>query len=556
MDNLAATVKLAQRGDSMAYECLVKQFQDMAVGYAYAMLDDWQLAQDVAQEAFITAFYTLPQLQNAAAFPGWFRRIVWTQIHRQHRTRKPVLVSLETVLETASGAPEPSEVLETNEANQQIQVAVHELPEAQRTVVLLFYVSEYTLSEIAAFLDIAPGTVKSRLHHARKQLKTRILTLMQENFSTQRPSNDDKFTEKVMQLFKATQANDIEQVKALLAQDESLARASGMVMTALWQAEAPALHVAVMHGRKDIVDLLLAHGADINERDPRFHFSALIHAIDLADFIPEYADLKMVEFLLERGMEKDVWACWWLGDEAGVDAWLQKNPALVNEVGPGPSTMFSFIRGVEAAKYLLKYGADPLKPYQSSTWGTVTPLRMIAYRGNVEVVRFLLQHLGKEVDVFTASLLGDTEQVKAFITKQPDLVHAFTDSHIIFEAGLSVLHLAAQAGHAELVTYLLEQGADVNAASPQFHNITPLHFAIWRGQRAMFDPLPSLQEMAQGKGVYHMLTDIPKLLLENGADVTLKDSQHQRNALDWAQANHEDETDRSAVVALLKQYGA
>ena len=85
---------------------------------------------------------------------------------------------------------------------------------------------------------------------------------MQENFSKQRPSNDDQFTAKVMALFKATQANDIEQVKALLAQDETLARASGMVMTSLWEAEAPALHVAVMHGRKDIVDLLLAHGAD------------------------------------------------------------------------------------------------------------------------------------------------------------------------------------------------------------------------------------------------------------------------------------------------------
>ena len=60
---------------------------------------------------------------------------------------------------------------------------------------------------------------------------------------------------------------------------------------------ALALHVAVMHGRKDIVDLLLAHGADINARDDKYRFNALIHAIDLADFMPEYAALGMVEFL-------------------------------------------------------------------------------------------------------------------------------------------------------------------------------------------------------------------------------------------------------------------
>src|SRR5688572_6510759 len=128
-------VVLAQKGDSSAYEHLVKRFQDMAVGYGYALLGDWQSAQDVAQEAFITAFYTLPKLENPAAFPGWFRRIVQSQAHRQYRIQKAVLVPLEYVVETVSVLPEPAEAFEQREVEQQIQMAIAELPEAQRSVV-------------------------------------------------------------------------------------------------------------------------------------------------------------------------------------------------------------------------------------------------------------------------------------------------------------------------------------------------------------------------------------------------------------------------------------
>ena len=155
-------------------------------------------------------------------------------------------------------------------------------------------------------------------------------------------------------------------VKRMLAEDSRLANASGYVRTSLWGSDALALHVAVMHGRVDIVDLLLAHGADINARDEKYRFNALIHAIDLADFMPEYAALGMVDFLLERGAEKDVWACAWLGDMAGVKERLDENPALVNEIGPGPSTLLSFCRDVETIQFYLNYGADPLRAYERS----------------------------------------------------------------------------------------------------------------------------------------------------------------------------------------------
>jgi signal transduction histidine kinase len=64
----------------------------------------------------------------------------------------------------------------------------------------LFYISSYSQKEISAFLDLPLSTVKMRLYYARKQLKERVLMMFEDNLSKQRPSKDDHFTEKVMNL--------------------------------------------------------------------------------------------------------------------------------------------------------------------------------------------------------------------------------------------------------------------------------------------------------------------------------------------------------------------
>ncbi len=547
MEELTGLIVAARKGDNDAYEAVVRRFQDLAVGYAYALLGDWQEAEDAAQEAFIAAWIGLIKLRNAAAFPGWFRRIVYTQAHRRLRARRPELVSLEQVAEIAVGGAEPVMVAE------EIATALDALPEAQRAVMLLHYMNDFRQREIAAFLGIPIGTVKSRLYHARKQMKERLMDL--SDISTQRPSRDNQFTEKVMRLFDAAKAGDSAIVNSLLGQDSRLANASGYVRTSLWGSDASALHVAVMHGRKDIVDLLLAHGADINARDDKYRFNALIHAIDLADFMPEYAALGMVDFLLERGAEKDVWACAWLGDGAGVRERLDENPALVNEIGPGPSTLLSFCRDVDSIQFYLEYGADPLREYErTGKYGRTTPLRDIAYRRNYEATRHLLDHLGWEVDIFWASIMGDGERLRALLAADGGLARAATSPGHVLGAGLSPLHLAAQGAHIDVMDALMAAGADVNARDGK--GCTPLHFAICFGPKEFLDPLPDLTEAAQDIGVYRLLTDVPRYLIEQGADLSARESKGGRTPLELAMSPFEDETDRSEVIALLKAAGA
>lgn len=547
MEELAPIVTRARQGESRAFEELVRRFQDMAVGYAFSLLGDWHEAEDAAQDAFVKAYCSMIQLRDPAAFPGWFRRIVYTQAQRRARVKAPVWVSLELAGELAVAGPAQ---LDADPA--ELWGLIDSLPEAQRSVLLLYYMRDFSQKEIAAFLEIPLGTVKTRLHHARKQIKRRMTPL--KDISAQRPSRDSQFTEKIMRLFEAAKTGDIARVRDLLAQDRRLANASGAIRTSLWGSDALALHVAVMHGRKDIVDLLLAHGADINARDDRYGFNALIHAIDLADFMPEYAALGMVDFLLERGAQKDVWACAWLGDGDGVDAWLRQNPALVNEVGPGPSTLLSFCRDVKAVQHYLDHGADPLVPYErSGKYGRTTPLRDIAYRRNYDCVRHLLAHLGWEIDIFWAAIMGDAARTKALLAEDGERARAATPADHVLGGGLSPLHLAAQGGHIELMETLLTAGGDINARDERGY--TPLHFAICFGPRQFLDPLPDLAAAAQDVGVYRLLTDVPRYLLEQGADLSARNADQGRTPLALARSPFEDETDRGDVIALLEAAG-
>jgi RNA polymerase sigma factor (sigma-70 family) len=204
VEELKSLVTRVQRGDDQAYNIIVQRFQDLAVGYSYAVLGDITLAEDIAQEAFIKAFYHLPDLHNPAAFPGWFRRIILTQLYRFKRRNKISAISLDSAPELCSddqdNTLDPAEIIENREVQAEVSAAIATLSEAQREVLILFYISAYSQKEISEFLDLPLSTIKMRLYHARKQLKERIIKMIEDNLSEQRPSKDNAFTEKVLSL--------------------------------------------------------------------------------------------------------------------------------------------------------------------------------------------------------------------------------------------------------------------------------------------------------------------------------------------------------------------
>ncbi len=181
-----------------AFGALVKRYQDMAFGCAYAVLGDFYLAEDCAQEAFITAWQSIAQLRTPEAFSGWLRRIVLTKCNRLTRGRRLHIVPLELGQGVPSKTPDPQSVVERRDVSGRVLAAIQALPDNERIATTLFYVNGYTQVEIGEFLDIPETTVNKRLYSARQRLKQKeTVAQFRTDLRHHRPSRDESFADKL-----------------------------------------------------------------------------------------------------------------------------------------------------------------------------------------------------------------------------------------------------------------------------------------------------------------------------------------------------------------------
>lgn len=196
--NLKTLVEAARDGDTDAFGHIVARFQDMAVAYAYAVLGDFHLAEDAAQEAFIETFRKLPNLREPAAFPGWFRRILVGCCSRISRGRKGVSQPLESVAHLPSDQISLPDALVAREARDAVWKALQSLTAAQRRATTLYYMHGHSTQEIAHFLEVPVTTVKKRLNDARSKLKERMLAMAEQMLHENAPSRDERFVHQVV----------------------------------------------------------------------------------------------------------------------------------------------------------------------------------------------------------------------------------------------------------------------------------------------------------------------------------------------------------------------
>ncbi|HEX6480069.1 MAG TPA: sigma-70 family RNA polymerase sigma factor [Ktedonobacteraceae bacterium] len=392
METLYALVTAAQNGDLDAFGIIVQRFQGMAYTSAYAMLEDAQLAEDVAQEAFIEAYLNLPKLREPAAFPGWFRRIIFKQGDRVLRGKHLATVPLEPVstFDVAVDDLNPLHLAENSEMQDFVRGAIEALPEHERIVTLLFYVDGYTLKDIEAFLEIPVTTVKKRLYDARKRLKERLMNEVRVTVRGQQ-LRSGHYPDKI-RLFIGIRRGDFEAVKAQIERDPTL-----VTMKMAWDIKAvlryqvvipvgdTALHEAADKGHVSIADLLIDYGANIDART-RSSMTPLHNAV-----LGHHTDV--VKLLLARG--------------ANVNA------ALANGLTPlhqAAMKGYSDIAGV-----LLNMEAEVNAQSQSCR----TPLHWAALNGHGGIVRLLLE---KGANAEFQDELGRTPLDWALIRGQSDVV--------------------------------------------------------------------------------------------------------------------------------------
>ncbi|MHB0877657.1 MAG: sigma-70 family RNA polymerase sigma factor [Anaerolineae bacterium] len=188
-------VVAAQQGDLAAFEAVVRRFQDMAIAYAYSILGDFHLAEDAAQEAFLGVYNDLPMLRQPRAFPSWLRRIVAKHCDRLSRRKQLPLVALDATAEVADPTQEPFEAARLRLTHDTVLATITSLPEAERTATALYFINGYSMAEVGEFLDVPLSTVKNRLHSARRQLRERMVGLVEETLKQHAPGDD--FSRKV-----------------------------------------------------------------------------------------------------------------------------------------------------------------------------------------------------------------------------------------------------------------------------------------------------------------------------------------------------------------------
>ncbi|MDE0637382.1 MAG: sigma-70 family RNA polymerase sigma factor [Candidatus Poribacteria bacterium] len=189
-NNDADLIQQTLDGDQHAFTTLVKKYQKQVHALAWQKIGDFHIAQEIAQDTFLTAYQKLATLTHHNRFVGWLYVITNNKCKNWHRKKRLALQSLEETNPVELEEVYYSEYMiqqREEAANQKrravVQKLLSKLQESDRTIVNLYYIAEMTCEEIGKFLGVSPNTVRSRLHRARNRLKKEE-TMIKDNLSS------------------------------------------------------------------------------------------------------------------------------------------------------------------------------------------------------------------------------------------------------------------------------------------------------------------------------------------------------------------------------------
>ncbi|MGH7415601.1 MAG: sigma-70 family RNA polymerase sigma factor [Candidatus Rokuibacteriota bacterium] len=168
-------------GDATAFEELVMAYQHRVFGVALRMLGNSGEAQEVAQEAFLRAHRALGEFRGDAKLSTWLYAITSRLCLNRLASveRRLARQGDDALLRLSDSSPRPDAVLERSELEAALQRAIAELSEERRMVVVLRDIEGLSYEEIAQVLELELGTVRSRLHRARVDLKDKLERFLQ-----------------------------------------------------------------------------------------------------------------------------------------------------------------------------------------------------------------------------------------------------------------------------------------------------------------------------------------------------------------------------------------
>ena len=512
MEKLESLIGRAQAGDLDAYGRIVQQCQNVAVGYAYSIVGDFHLAQDAVQEAFIEAYPILSRVYGPVAFLGWFRRIIFKHCDRLTRGKRDELIPLEAIAAIPSGTKDPADEIEEQETKSIVLAAVDALPEHQRQVTTLFYISGFSQKQIADFLEMPVTTVDNRLRASRKKLKAtlrseRMITMLKDTLGENAPSRDDSLVNAVG-ICNAAQAGDLQRVQEILAIKPELA-----TQDIASNNEHQPIHLAAEEGHAEIVRMLLEAGAD--PLKGIYPHREATSALTMAKDREHTAVVEVIEGWLneQRGTTpkgETFTRAAADGDIESIRSLLNEDAGLINATDKGGKTaLFKAIdRGdLSLVLELLDRGADidhraadrsrPIHHCLAHSWKVPDEM----YKTYTLLAGALLAR-GAEYDLWVACGVGDVEGAKRFIDACEDKTQLCKSSEPFWGDYENPLVVACFQGHTEVVQLLIDAGADPD--SPFEIDVAGEQVKQWG------HPL----WLAANRGHY----EVVKLLLDRGAN--------------------------------------
>jgi RNA polymerase sigma-70 factor (ECF subfamily) len=190
MDEDRERIAAVLAGDYNAFEGLVEKYQGRIYRHLRKMVRDSQVAEDLLQESFLSAYKGLEGFTGASSFSTWLFRIATNAALMFLRKHQPESVEYDDEIRSRpnmaffQASPEfsstPLDILLSNEGRKEIEKAIDELPLLYRSVMVLRDVEGFSLEEVSRITDSSVAAVKSRLHRARNHVRESLTSYYME----------------------------------------------------------------------------------------------------------------------------------------------------------------------------------------------------------------------------------------------------------------------------------------------------------------------------------------------------------------------------------------
>lgn len=337
----AELIARMREGDISAFEAIVERYRSVLIARAYARLDSLADAEDVAQEAFVQAFFHLDELRDPHALLAWLRRVTERLVlmHLRGRREEPVdPADIDLMVRNRTDTGDPTHGVD-------IDRLLSHLPETMRETVSLSFLAGYTRAEVARIMGVREGTVKSRLNRARAKLKE-VISMTERDIGGGEPTGE--FARRTVERLKrearrlvtqgdleeaSRKARDalIEQVKPLFGDPGKL----GVAKTFL-----AAFDSAAFNPDEEAVAMLALPRREQRRRE--CEANARQYGFELADLDWQVAEVDVMSETLGKptGCGKDVWGV----PVSRVRLNIMDARALCQRLRVSPLTLYEWVR--------------------------------------------------------------------------------------------------------------------------------------------------------------------------------------------------------------------